>query len=77
MGYRCPNDLFNYCRDKPEWGKLPKSLGPGLYPVGGNCRLDPKTCREHQTLREQAGDKLAQLKPVEGTHKPKKAKKEK
>ena len=62
MGYRCANDLFNYCSDKPEWGKSPKTLGAGLYPGGGNCKLGPKTCGKYQTLREQVGDRLVGIK---------------
>ena len=53
MGHRCMNDLFSYCRDKPEWGEPSKLLGPGLYPAGGSCKLDPKTCRRHQTISQQ------------------------
>lgn len=37
MGYRCVNDLFNYCSGEPK----------------KKCRLDPKTCGKHQTLKEQ------------------------
>lgn len=76
MGYRCANDIFNYCSDKPEWGKPPKELGVEKYPGGGTCRLDPKTCGRYQTLREQVGDKLNRAKPAKGIHKPKKAKSE-
>ena len=53
MGYRCASDLFNYCSDKPEWGKPPKTPGVGLYPAGGNCKLDPKTCGKHQAIVQQ------------------------
>lgn len=53
MGYRCANDLFNYCSRKPEWGKPPKELGVGKYPGGGHCRLDPKTCGKHQAINQQ------------------------
>ncbi len=53
MGYKCANDLFNYCSGKPEWGKPPETLGPGLYPPGGSCKLDPKTCGKHQTISQQ------------------------
>ena len=77
MGYRCANDLFNYCSDKPEWGKPPKALGVGRYPGGGSCKLDPRTCRKNQTTREQVGDRLTELKPAEGIHKPKKTKRRK
>ena len=74
MGYRCANDIFNYCSGEPEWGERPETLGTGLYPGGGSCRLDPKTCGKHQSLREQVGDNTDRIKPAEGTHKPKKAK---
>ena len=53
MGYRCVNDLACYCSGKPEWGKPSKPLGPGLYPAGGSCKLDPKTCGKHQTISQQ------------------------
>jgi len=53
MGYRCVNDLFNYCSDEPEGGEPPKTLGAGLYPAGGSCKLDPKTCGKHQTMSQQ------------------------
>jgi len=53
MGYRCVNDLFNYCGGTPAWGERPKTLGPGLYSVGGNCKLDLKTCGKHQTIDQQ------------------------
>jgi len=75
MGYRCANDLYNYCSDKPEWGKPPEKLGAGLYPGGGSCKLDPKACGKYQTLREQVGNRIAELKPAGEVHKPKKAKK--
>jgi len=52
MEYRCANDPFNYCSEKPEWGKPPKTLGPGSCSVGGSCRLDPRTCGKHQTLAQ-------------------------
>lgn len=42
MGYRCVNDLFNYCSGEPK----------------ANCRLDPKTCGKHQTLKEQVENKV-------------------
>ncbi|GAI92268.1 unnamed protein product, partial [marine sediment metagenome] len=51
--WRCANALFNYCSGEPEWGKPPKPLGPGLYPTGGSCKLDPKTCGRHQTINQQ------------------------
>ena len=74
MGDRCANDLFSYCSDKPEWGKPPETLGAGMYPGGGSCKLDPRTCGKHQILREQIGDRLARLKPAEEIHKSKKTK---
>jgi len=74
MGYRCVNDLLNYCSGEPEWGKPPKPLGPGLYPAGGSCKLDPKTCKRHQTIRGQVGDKLDRIKPVKETKKTQKRK---
>lgn len=74
MGYRCVNDLFNYCSDKPEWGKPPKTPGVGLYPAGGSCKLDLKTCGRHQTLHKQVDDRLAGIKSAKETHKAKKGK---
>ena len=74
MGYRCANDLFNYCSGEPEWGTPPKELGVEKYPGGGSCKLDPKTCRKHQTLREQVGDGLNRIKLTKEMRKPKKAK---
>lgn len=59
--YRCANDLFKYCCDRPEWGEPPKELGAGLYPGGGSCKLDPRSCGKCQTLREQLGDRINQL----------------
>jgi len=53
MGYRCVNDLFHYCSSEPKWGQPSKPLGPGLYPASGSCELDPKSCRKHQTVRQQ------------------------
>ena len=75
MGYRCANDLFSYCSEMPEWGEPPKELGLERYPGGGTCKLDPKTCGKYQSLREQVGDRTAELKPAKGIHKPKKARK--
>ncbi|GAJ18941.1 unnamed protein product, partial [marine sediment metagenome] len=75
MGYRCINDIFSYCSGKPEWGKPPEELGVGKFSGGGSCKLNPKTCGKYQTLHEQVGDRIAQLKPAEEIHKPKKAKK--
>lgn len=71
--YRCVNNLFDYCSGVPEWGKSPKELGPGLYPAGGSCKLDPKTCEKHQTLREQLDARINQL-TREETGKPKRQK---
>ena len=53
MGYRCVNDLCNYCSGSPEWGQPPKPLGPGLYSTGGSCKLDPKNCGMHRTISQQ------------------------
>ena len=76
MGYRCANDMFNYCAGKPEWGRRPKSFGSDPYPGGGSCRLDPKFCGKYQTLSEQVGDKFDRMKLEKGTRKPEKVKKE-
>lgn len=62
MGYRCVNDLFSYCSDKPVWGKAPKTLGVGLYPAGGSCKSDPKTCGKHQNLKEHLENSRKQTK---------------
>ena len=53
MGHRCVNDLFNYCSDKPKWGKPPDTLGTGRFSDGGSCQLDPKTCGRYQTISQQ------------------------
>jgi len=56
IGYRCPNNLFLYCREPAKMLKppiAPEAPGGGIFGAPGICRLDPNTCGGAQTLGEQ------------------------
>ncbi len=56
--WRCLNDTFGYCSDKPEVDTSLNVVSPaGIEPnsyffSGGTCKLDHKTCGKYQTLTE-------------------------
>jgi len=57
MRFRCPNDYFSYCADKPIPGRGQTKV---TFLVGGNqlphlsCKLSPKTCGKNITNTELA-----------------------
>lgn len=57
MRFRCPNDLFSYCTDKPIPGRGQTKvtfLGSGEQQAALPCKLSPKTCGKNITNTELA-----------------------
>ncbi len=54
--WRCLNDVFGYCTEKPEVSQSPNMIQPAgsatYYFSGGICKLDSATCGKHQTATE-------------------------
>lgn len=75
MKWRCLNDAFGYCKDKPVveqplnpkecrtfTGEVMKVMTEDITFYGGTCKLDPKTCGKYQTSQEQlSGTELSEL----------------
>jgi len=57
MRFRCPNDFWSYCLDKPVPGCGQTEitfLGSGEQLVHLSCKLSPKTCGKNITNTELA-----------------------
>lgn len=64
MRFRCPNDLFSYCTDKPIPGRGQTKvtfLGSGEQQAALPCKLSPKTCRREKSSQSK-------MKHPKGTH---------
>ncbi|MBA7484948.1 hypothetical protein ES707_20479 [subsurface metagenome] len=49
--WRCAKDSLGYCDGEPVWKEPPRIAtyegGVPYGDVGGNCKLDPKTCGKY------------------------------